>query len=342
MIEKQKNRKELSSKIDTYSKNKPLPHPPPSEALNEMQNALCQEITELLEPKTTGMKETPSQVDFKGNIPSGKADSPSSAFEAQRSFGMENAPDLGTLLLLLGPEMTDMVETQSRTLELIQQTLKRARPEEWELREMGVNCGMPGSDSYFVNLAAAPDTPTNLTAKAYLEHYEYEMWVCAHLTGLIRERCRGKNQSEVEVLEALWELNGSRWSQVHQAFWRVWSFCRIFGCMKGRENDLLSQEQWLSGCLDKKASFGATYKSLDMHSEVLSLPPDSFACGNGSGLSVIEIKDMMAVWSLLEDLLRAHLQSPPTEWKWQPEHQGKDKEFIYTFIMQRYSRTIPL
>ncbi|KAJ6125945.1 hypothetical protein N7471_010438 [Penicillium samsonianum] len=250
---------------------------------------------------------------------------PTSALEASASANLESSPDVGSLLELvaLNPDLQENFNLNG--LPLIQQALKRSRPEQWELREMSINCGMPQTKEHYASLGALPDECTNINwdVESYLRHYAEEMAVCAHLTGLIRERCTGSTQVEQEVLETLWKLTGPRWTSVHRAFWRIWTFCRIFGCAKGREEDIQGQQRWLSGFIGAKLLVGATFSPSDGNSELLSLPPDTFGYGNALGLSKTDVQDMVAIWTFLEDLLRSHLSSPPVHWSWQPEHKGE-------------------
>ncbi|KAJ5335745.1 uncharacterized protein N7506_005681 [Penicillium brevicompactum] len=227
---------------------------------------------------------------------------------------LKDSPDVGSLLELveLHPELQREFELNG--LPLIQRALKRSVPEQWEFREMSINCGIPGTIAYYESLGRAPDECTHQGwgVDSYLRHYAEEMAVCAQLTGLMRERCAGRTHTERDVLEAMRRLSGPRWASVHRAFWRVWTFCRIFGCAKEREEDARGQRRWLCGFVSAKGKdlVAATFTPTDDNSELLCLPPDPFGYGNGSGLSITEIQDMAAVWTFLEDLLRAHLGSP--------------------------------
>lgn len=250
---------------------------------------------------------------------------PKSALEVSTSKSLKDSPDVGSLLELveLHPDLQRDFELNG--LPLIQKALKRSVPEQWEFREMSINCGIPGTKKYYESLGLIPDECTHLGwgVDSYLRHYAEEITVCAQLTGFIRERCAGRTQAEQDVLEAIRRLSGPRWTSVHRAFWRIWTFCRIFGCAKGREEDARGQQRWLCGFVAEKDLVAATFTPSDDNSELLCLPPDPFGYGNGSGLSKTEINDMAVIWTFLEDLLRAHLGSPPLNWGWQPEHEGE-------------------
>lgn len=250
---------------------------------------------------------------------------PESALETPTLKGLEDCPDLGSLLELveLHPDLQRAFDMNG--LPLIQHALKRSVPEQWEFREMSINCGMPRTKEYYESLGLMPDECTHLGwgVESYLQHYAEEMAVCAHVTGLIRERCAGRTRAEQDVLEAMGRLSGPRWKSVHRALWRVWTFCRIFGCAKGREEDTRGQQRWLCGFVGARELASATFTPSDDSSEILCLPPDPFGYGNGSGLSRTEVQDMTAIWTFLEDLLRTHLGAPPANWGWQPEHKGE-------------------
>jgi hypothetical protein len=106
---------------------------------------------------------------------------------------------------------------------------------------------------------------------------------------------------------ALVDYQHPRWIVMHRALWRIWTFCRIFGSGKERENDWQGQQAWLEG---KTISSDGEPSSRpgSLQSEVLDMPPESFGCGNHSGLLADELKDMMFVWRCLQCLLRDHLQ----------------------------------
>ncbi|KAE8335193.1 hypothetical protein BDV24DRAFT_144359 [Aspergillus arachidicola] len=86
---------------------------------------------------------------------------------------------------------------------------------------------------------------------------------------------------------------------------RIWTFCRIFGCGKGREGE------WLSGGDQVRQPSGPSVVGWSRNSEVLDLAPDSFGRGNGGGLSSYEIKMMLLVWDRLTRSLRSKIQSHP-------------------------------
>jgi hypothetical protein len=93
------------------------------------------------------------------------------------------------------------------------------------------------------------------------------------------------------------------------AFWRVWTFCTIFGSRKGREEDVTGQLDWLKGGTEaNNQSFSATVNTnldFDMGSILLNAP-DHFAQGNKGGLSAVQLYDMTELWNCLSALLTGY------------------------------------
>jgi hypothetical protein len=204
---------------------------------------------------------------------------------------------------------------------LIKSVLKKAHPEQWELREMGISCSSsgqipsPGSWEYFEHLASHErERPVDWNAQSYCDHYEYEMFICAYITGEILTRCPMASlidRKRWDVLRmASVDHQDPQWNAMHRALWRVWSFCRIFGSGKGRECDLQGQSAWLEGCAIEGSNNRALHRT-SLQSEVLDNPPESFGWGNQHGLSPQELKDMMFLWRCLQCLLRDHLEKDP-------------------------------
>lgn len=222
-------------------------------------------------------------------------------------------------------------EYQAQKLHLVRSTLRKSRPVEWELREMGISHTMSGeavvplSEIYYQQLARPyPDRPVCWSAKTYLNHYAHEMYVCARITALILCRCQVSEYLDKERLDALRQCTSPRGGDMHRAIWRTWSFCRLFGMAKGREDDIIAQQRWLSGHstqLHMKATTGPGGFS----SQLVDLPPHTFASGNLNGLSVLEICDMISVWKCLRRLFldQICLTPIPVDWSWESEYRGR-------------------
>ena len=229
---------------------------------------------------------------------------------------LNGLPSLHVLFKVSG-RASFQTEYVSHQLHFIRNTLRRSDPEQWELREMGVshtesgNPIRPGSEVYLKQLAfPCPENMVTWTPTTYLEHFAYEMFVCAQITGFILIKGRGAGLLDEEDMIALGECVTSRAESLHRALWRIWTFWWSFGFSKRRENDLIGQQQWLSGGhfrfgVDSTLSFGA------FNSEVLDLPPASFGWGNRDGLSIADVGDMISIWKCLQTLLINHLRACP-------------------------------
>jgi hypothetical protein len=80
----------------------------------------------------------------------------------------------------------------------------------------------------------------------------------------------------------------ARSAEIDAAFWRVWTFCRLFGSTAGEEEDVEAQVDWLNG--------GRLARQQDSSS--------SFGIGNGEGLSKCELYDMTELWTCLSVLVQ--------------------------------------
>lgn len=250
----------------------------------------------------------------------------------QRRHLLNNASNLEALFDLAHRDAEFSRIYKSIELPLIRGTLQRSRPEEWELREMGIASALgsdqilkPGSDEYFRQLACAPsESGPTWTAKDYLEHYAYEMAICAYVTGLILVEYRKRAYIDLERHRALENGGNTRGKEMQQAFRRVWTFCRIFGPCKGREDDTAGQQAWLAG-YDPTVGLNCHRHLGGFHSEVLDLPPPSFGHGNRGGLRRVELEDMMAIWKCLENLIHSRLSRAPSDslHGWQTRNHSK-------------------
>jgi hypothetical protein len=94
---------------------------------------------------------------------------------------------------------------------------------------------------------------------------------------------------------------------VDDALWRIWTFCKIFGSGKGREEDIVAQMDWLKGGVlvhQKTCTFSIlTTESIDMNGTLASAP-ECFAKGNEGGLTAEQLFDMMELWNCLGVLLQ--------------------------------------
>jgi hypothetical protein len=187
-----------------------------------------------------------------------------------------------------------------RELFFIKGALFRMSPPAWELREMSP----PWKNEW--QLLLEPDTPLpEYTPESYLDRYACDIYTLAQLKSMILVRCSPflrrdtvKGLSGVDIVRA---------EEVDDAFWRIWTFCRIFGSGKGRENDLEGQMDWLKGGPKARSSFGASSTVTEPFgmNNVLFEPPEGFARGNSvAGLSAKQLYDMTEIWTCLAVLLQ--------------------------------------
>ncbi|KAK3673140.1 hypothetical protein LTR78_006980 [Recurvomyces mirabilis] len=95
----------------------------------------------------------------------------------------------------------------------------------------------------------------------------------------------------------------------NDAFWRIWCFCKIFGCDKGREEDVTGQLDWLKGGLLANNQDVAATMNMNLEFEMSSVllnPPDFFAKGNADGLSAQQLYDVTELWGCLSSLLQCY------------------------------------
>ncbi|EER29950.1 hypothetical protein CPC735_012680 [Coccidioides posadasii C735 delta SOWgp] len=183
---------------------------------------------------------------------------------------------------------------------LIKGTLFRMSPAAWELREMSPPWE---DDDYDVGIVDRP--VPEYTPDLYIRHYMRDLCTMVSLKWLILVRC--ESLLRPETIRALAGQDEERSAEVDDAFWRVWTFCRLFGCGKGREEDIVAQADWLSG--------GSRARSHNRNSStlltcplavdsVLFDPPSGFAGGNQGGLTATQLYDMMEIWTCLGVLVQ--------------------------------------
>lgn len=185
-------------------------------------------------------------------------------------------------------------------LPLMKNTLFKMSPAAWELREMS-----PPWGSEWESLRD-PDAPVpEYTPTLYLRHHAQDLYTVAQLKSLILVRCGSFLRRD--TVRGLAGVDGVRATEIDEAFWRIWTFCRIFGCGKNRENDIAGQIDWLNGGRlarqPGRALSTLTTEPFGMNNVLLE-PPPGFACGNGNGLSPGQLYDMTEIWTCLGVLLQ--------------------------------------
>lgn len=109
--------------------------------------------------------------------------------------------------------------------------------------------------------------------------------ICLHCQDILR----------ADSGDSPWAKNG-RLMQLHNALWRIWSFCQIFGCDECREAEIQAQINWLNG----EAMLYIVPDNKSSSSMELQWLP---GCGS-QGLSQSELDDMKEIWACLKFLLR--------------------------------------
>ncbi|KAH8695139.1 hypothetical protein BGW36DRAFT_299306 [Talaromyces proteolyticus] len=190
---------------------------------------------------------------------------------------------------------------KANELSLIKNALFQMSPPAWELREMSP----PWTEE--LEGLKDPDAPVpEYTPESYLRHYGRDMIRLAKLKSLILARCG--TIVRPETIAGLAGSDEMRADEIDEAFWRIWTFCRIFGCGKNRESDVNGQMDWLNGGdLAERNKSGATVLMAEPFfsiNNVLFDPPAGFGKGNGDGLTHGQLYDMIEIWLCLGVLLQ--------------------------------------
>jgi hypothetical protein len=183
-------------------------------------------------------------------------------------------------------------------LSLMKAALRKMSPPAWEHREI---C-YPGHDHEDpdMDLPRLEYTPTN-----YLQYYLRDLYIIAALKSLIKDKCATFLRPEMAV--ALMSSEEVDRKRVDDALWRIWTFCKIFGSGKSREDDIVAQVDWLKGgeLVHQKSCRGTIFSadSIDT-SETIANAPECFALGNEGGLTAEQLYDMIELWNCLGVLLQ--------------------------------------
>ena len=171
-------------------------------------------------------------------------------------------------------------------LSLMKNALFGMSPAAWELRE-----------------ASSPKL--GYTPSLYLRHYMRDMYTMIELKSLILIHC--ESFLRPDTITALAGGETERSPQVDDAFWRIWTFCKLFGCGETKgEDDVVGQMDWLKGGVLANQQIegnNALGQDVRVNTVVLS-PPSGFAQGNAGGLSAEELYDMTEIWTCLGVLVR--------------------------------------
>ncbi|KAJ5504932.1 hypothetical protein N7463_007806 [Penicillium fimorum] len=188
---------------------------------------------------------------------------------------------------------------KGRELPMLKNALFKMSPPAWELREMSPPWEMEWQ------LLIDPDSQVpEYTPTLYLQRYAQDIYTLAKLKALVLARCAPFLRHD--TIRGLAGVDNTRAEEVDDAFWRLWTFCRIFGCGKGRENDIAGQIDWLKGGVQAKnhSTSASTITQPFGINHVLFEPPEGFGRGNLSGLSQKQMYDLTEIWTCMGVLLQ--------------------------------------
>lgn len=179
---------------------------------------------------------------------------------------------------------------------LLRTIMWNVSPAAWELREW--------SPMQFPDVDNVGSSNIDHMPLTYLHGAHLSKAVIRDLKAMMVARCDGFLRPETIVaLSSNDDVNSKRFDD---AFYRIWCFCKIFGCEKDREDDITGQLDWLrGGLLAHQQECAATVNinlEFDMTSVLLNAP-DHFAQGNMGGLTAGELYDMTEIWNCLAVLL---------------------------------------
>jgi hypothetical protein len=188
---------------------------------------------------------------------------------------------------------------KGRELSMLKNALFKMSPPAWEMREMSPPWEMEWQPLIDPDSQVPEYTPT-----LYLQRYAQDIYTLAKLKALVLARCAPFLRRD--TIRGLAGVDNTRAEEVDDAFWRLWTFCRIFGSGKGRENDIAGQMDWLKGGVQAKNHFtsASTMTQPFGMNNVLFEPPEGFGRGNLSGLSQKQMYDLTEIWTCMGVLLQ--------------------------------------
>ncbi|KAF1963199.1 hypothetical protein CC80DRAFT_107757 [Byssothecium circinans] len=182
-------------------------------------------------------------------------------------------------------------------LGLMKNALRKMSPPAWEYREI---C-YPGHDALDEEELDRPRQ--DYTATSYIHNFTQDMYIISEIKQLIKDKCQSFLRAE--IADAIDSEDPEESARVDDALWRIGTFCKIFGCRKGRENDVTAQMDWLQGgILVHQQTCSSSAPMWDDMNETLASAPECFAKGNEGGLTAAQLFDMMELWNCLGVLLQ--------------------------------------
>ncbi|KAL1792783.1 hypothetical protein ACET3X_009290 [Alternaria dauci] len=184
-------------------------------------------------------------------------------------------------------------------LDLIKSTLRTMSPPAWEFREIA----FPRHDHLHAEDLEMTRPEEEYTPTSYLKLQKRDIQVIRTIKSEILEKCQSFVRPEISA--ALMSACPTESARVDDALWRIWTFCKIFGSGKGREEDITAQMDWLNGgTLVHQATCTFSIMSTDFISDTLVGAPECFGQGNPGGLTAEQLFDMMELWTCLSVLLQ--------------------------------------
>ncbi|KAI9778015.1 MAG: hypothetical protein M1839_008420 [Geoglossum umbratile] len=214
-----------------------------------------------------------------------------------------NVDNLQDLFALAQTSKGFYVTFKRNELRLIKNALWAMSPAAWELREVSPPYGK--DEELNMDRPVPEYTPTS-----YLRHHSRDLYTMVALKSIILVRCETFLRPETKA--ALAGEDDERSRKLDDAFWRVWTFCKLFGCNKRREDDIVGQVDWLKGgalanqeekCSASVSFVQGTADACVSPTSCLLNPPEAFGKGNGDGLTRGQLSDMMEIWTCLGILL---------------------------------------
>ncbi|KAH8730434.1 hypothetical protein GQ44DRAFT_768207 [Phaeosphaeriaceae sp. PMI808] len=184
-------------------------------------------------------------------------------------------------------------------LDLIKSTLRKMSPPAWEFREIA----FPGHDMLHEEDLEMMRPQEEYTPSTYLQLQKRDFHTIRCIKTMIKEKCQSFVRPEISI--ALISNDLAVTARVDNALWRIWTFCKIFGSGKGREEDIIGQQDWLrGGLLVHQPACTFSVMNTDYMNDTLVGAPECFAKGNEGGLTAEELFDMMELWNCLAVLLQ--------------------------------------
>ncbi|KAF1916944.1 hypothetical protein BDU57DRAFT_548542 [Ampelomyces quisqualis] len=184
-------------------------------------------------------------------------------------------------------------------LDLIKRSLRKMTPPAWEFREIA----FPGHDKLQYEDLEMTRPQEEYTPSTYLQSQKRDVQIIRRIKSMIKEKCQSFVRPEISI--ALISDDAAETSRVDDALWRIWTFCKIFGSGKGREKDIVAQQDWLKGgVMVHQQACTFSIVSTDFMNDTLVSAPDCFGKSNEGGLTAGQLFDMMELWNCLGVLLR--------------------------------------